>query len=457
MSFLGLFGASDRNAGNRTQEYADWYEYLEKYEENEEIRKEQYAEAKKQYKTDIANNEANLRQTEKDRIQQYEAEVEIQNYQFENAERAFNKSVEQADTQKEFNKIAQAAALMEQDAKKADDLLGVMFDENDTLLEHSYASTGLKVDRNNKLVQASFQEARNTAKFTGDMGFFEIERRKTRSESQVETQKAIIEGMKAAGAVRARGNAGRSSAKSALAVMAESGALRASIANGLMYAEQGIDLNIAQLKDMLILDQTMVMASRYAAENEFNLKDSKLEASLATDKMKLSASRDSIKLRDSIVRQNIFNARRQADIAAEAQVMLEPERMPAILDPREYYKEYDNPETEDYVELLRRPEIQPFPDYEAAPQLDYEKDFHYSRGREDAAMSNFGDALKIGGMAATAIGGIASIGAMGAVAGAGGSVSSGVFGITAAGAKTFGTIGASLTNLSSSFYPSYSR
>ena len=453
-----MFGAADRNAGNRTGEYGDWYKYLEEYEANEEIRKEEYTELKRRRDADIKNNEANLRRTEKERIQQYESEVDIQNFQFDNAERAYNKSVELADTQKEFNKIAQAAATIEQDAKKADDLLGVMFDENDTLLEHSFATTGLKVDRQNKLVGASFQEARNTAKYTGDIGLFDIERRKARSESQVETQKAIIEGMKAAGAVRARGNAGRSAAKGALAVMAESGALRASIANGLMYAEQGIDLNIAQLKDMLILDQTMVMAARYEADNDFNLKNSRLEASLVTDKMKLSASRDSIKVRDAIVRQNIFNARRQADMAAEAQVLLEPERMPAIVDPREFYKEYDDPETEDYLEMFTRPEIIPFPDYKAAPKLDFERDFHYSRGREDVAASNFGDGLKIAGMAATAIGGIASIGAMGATAAtAGGAINSGVFGITAAGAKTFGTIGAGLTSAASNFYPQRAR
>jgi hypothetical protein len=140
-------------------------------------------------------------------------------------------------------------------------------------------------------------------------------------------------------------------------------------------------------------------------------------------------------------------------MAAEAQVLLQPERMPAPVDPREFYKEYDDPETEDYLELFKRPEIYPFPEYVPEPKLDFERDFHYSRGRENVAASNFGDVLKIGGMAATAVGGIASIGAMGAAAGA----SSGVFGITAAGAKTFGTIGAGLSSAASNFYPQYQR
>ena len=135
-----------------------------------------------------------------------------------------------------------------------------------------------------------------------------------------------------------------------------------------------------------------------------------------------------------------------------------PERVPALTNPTEFYAEYDNPETEDYVEMLMRPSIKDFPEYQAAPMLDYEKDFHYSRGRENVAASNFGDVLKIGGLAATAIGGIAGIGAMGATANAAGVVNSGVFGITAGQAATFGTIGAGLNSAASNFYyQDYSR
>ena len=88
---MPFFGARDRNADRRRQEYADWYAYKERYAANEEIRKEQHAAAVKQQETDVANNEANLRRKEKDRIQQYETERDIQNFQFDNAERAYNK------------------------------------------------------------------------------------------------------------------------------------------------------------------------------------------------------------------------------------------------------------------------------------------------------------------------------------------------------------------------------
>ena len=450
---MPFFGAANRNAKNRRQEYADWERYKEQYEQNEDLRIEQYESDKEQFEADVKYNEDTIRFTEKERLEAYRQGVARQDFEFDTANRVYNKSVDQSYTQKNFNGIAEAAAIMEQNLKKKDDLLRVMFDETDTILDYNYNTTGLKVDRSNKLVQADFQESKIETKFTGDLGAYEIERRKARSESQIEAQKAIIEGMKAAGSIRAKGTAGRSSAKAVLGVMAESSALRSAIANGLMYAEQSVDLGIAQLKDMLILDQTINLAARDSAKNEYSLKSSKLDASLAVDKIKISATKQSINERDAIVRKNIMNARRQADMIAEAAVLLEPQRAPALTNPTEFYAEYDNPETEDYVELLMRPNIKDFPEYKPQPKLDYEKDFHYSRGRENVASSNFGDILKIGGLAATAVGGIAGIGAMGALEGA----SSGVFGITAAGAKTFGTIGAGLTNFSSSFYPSYSR
>lgn len=448
LSFLGLFGASDRNAGNRTAEYGDYYRDLEIYEANEDIRKEEYTRLKKERDAAIKKNESVLRRQEKDLIQQYESAVEMQDFDYETSRRAFEKSAERATNQIAFNQIAETAAYEEQHFKKRDDLLAVMFDENDTLLEHSYASTGLQVNRRNQLIQASFNQSRNLAKFAGDIGNLEIERNKARSESQIETQKAIIEGMKAAGAIRSRGNAGRSANKSALAVMAESGALRASIANGLMYAEQSVDLGIAQLKDMLILDQTMVLAAKDSANNEYKMNSGKLDATLASDKAKISNTRISIKKRDELVRKSIANARLQADMQAEAQIMLEPQRLPALPDPREFYAEYDNPETEDYLEMFMRPDIQPFPDYKAAPRLDFERDYHYSRGRENVAASNFGDALKIGGMAATAVSGIGMMGGLGMAAG-------GTF--LGASAASWGTIGTGLTGLSSIYQPTNPR
>ena len=451
-----IFGASDRNNDKRKEEIAAWKKYKKQYNQQVAIDKEQYDQQKKRFDSDVKYQEDNLRFQEREVINNYEQGVKRQEYEYERALLAYDTSRDQANAQQRFNIMAESAAMMEQNAKTRDDLLGVMFDESDTLLEYGYATSGLKVDKHNKLVAADFQESRNETKYLGDLGAFQIERRKAQSESQIEAQKAIIEGMKAAGTIRSRGTAGRSSAKAVLGVMAESGALRANIANGLMYAEQGIDLGIAQLKDMLILDQTMVLAARDMANNDYTLKSTKLDSSLAVDKIKISSSKQSINERDAIVRKKISNARIQADMIAEANTLLVPQPLPALTNPTEFYAQYDNPETEDYVEMFIRPDVQEFPEYQQRERLEYEKDFHYKMGREDVASSNFGDVLKIGGMAAGVASGIGALGASG-LFGAGSFLGQGsLLGQTGVSAG-LGFASTGLTNLSSSFYPSYQR
>ena len=451
---MGLFGAGDRNNEKRRAEIAEYEKAKDQWRAFEEERYAQYEYEKGNYEIDVQYQEDTNRFQEKEILNNYNQAVARQNYEFNTATRVYDQSVKQAYNQKAFNKIAESAAYQEQDLKKKDDLLGVMFEEADTILDYNYNTTGLKVDRSNKLVQADFQESKIETKYIGDLGSYEIERRKARSESQIEAQKAIIEGMKAAGSIRAKGTAGRSSAKAVLGVMAESGALRSAIANGLMYAEQGVDLGIAQLKDMLILDQTMVLASRDMANNEYTLNDSKLDASFDVDKIKIAATKQSIQQRDAVVRKKIANARRQADMQAEASMMLEPQRTPALTDPRKFYAEYDDPETEDYVELLLRPRVQEFPDYVESPKPDYERDFHYKLGREDQASSNFGDVLKIGGAVAGVASGFGALAGAGLFGGAAGSTALfGQAGFLASNTAAFGAAATGFSNLSSSFYP----
>lgn len=439
----GILGGNDRNRKAVTQEYLDWEKYRNEWDARDKQRRKNYKFEKKAYDHNIAFDEQQKLHTEVGQLEAYRSRKELQDFEFISAAETYNKSVRNKDKQVGYNKIAEAAAFMEQAAKKRDDLLSVAFDETDTLIEHAYATTGLKVNRHNKLVEADIEEARFENQYTKDIADQDLQRSQSISESQIEAQKSIIDGMKAAGAIRSRGSAGRSSAKAAIAVMAESGANRAAISNALMYAEQGIDLNIAQIKDKLILDQTMVLAARDAAENTYTLESTKLDTSLAVDKLKISETRKSIELRDSIVRKKIKNARLQADLNAEAAVMMEPKPLPAITDPRELYKIYDNPETA-HVEMLVRPIYQEFPEYESEPKLEW-SDFKGSRGREDTSWG-FSDVLAIGGAAAFGVGGAAMIGGAGLGAGA----SSGVFGLTAGQGKILTTVGTQLWNNSSS-------
>jgi len=183
---------------------------------------------------------------------------------------------------------------------------------------------------------------------------------------------------------------------------------------------------------------------RDMADNEYDLGQSTLDTTRALDKKKISSSKRSIKDRDSIVRKMITQGRLQADLNAQASVLMQPQRLPDLPDPRKQFAQYDNPATENYVEMLLRPTITPFPDFRPSRAPDRD-DFNY--GRENVGMSNFGDILKIGGMAASGIGAIGGIGAIDSGGGA-------LFNMTDSTSKLLGGYGSQLYNFSSSFYPS---
>lgn len=442
---MSLFGAADRNAERRKAEGKAYKEYKKQWRFNRDEAKKAYKFKRDEYKNKKKDTEANLRFQEDQLIQNFEAQQAMRDYEFNTATRAYEKSVEQAAKQKEFNYIAEQIAFKEQSQKRSDDLLAVMFNESQSFLDYQSNITGLKMDKHNQLVQADFDEARIETKFVGDVAAFEIERRKARSDSMFEAQKVILQGMKEAGRIAASGNTGRSAHKAAIASLAESGMLRSAISNGLMYAEQSIDLGIAQLKDMLILDQTMVLAARDRANNAYNLQSAKLDADRKLDKLEFDSTRKSIDERDKIVRRQILNARKQADMNAEAQILLQPEKLPDLPDPRVMYAKYDNPDTE-YVEMLLRPRFPKFPKFDYPDHMSRED---FKGPRENVGLSNFADVLKIGG---AALGGVGAIGATGDLAGIGIGATPAFDGVGTL-ATTYSTAGAALGSLGDSFYP----
>ena len=380
-------------------------------------------------------------------IQNYEYQKELRDYEFDTATRAYETSVAQAAQQKQFNQIAERVALQEQDQKRADDLLKVMFDQRQTFLDYQSNSAGVKFDKFNQLVDADFRETKSRFDFAYGSSKYELERNEARSKAQIDTQKAIVDGMKAAGRLSASGTAGRSAAKGVLGVMAESGAARAAIANNLMYAEQGVELGLAQLKDLLVMEQTMVAASRDKAVNEADLKQTKLDADKGLDFSAFAETRRSIKQRDALVRQKLLNQRMEADMRAEAKILLRPEAMPELQDPRVLYEKYDKEDT-DYVEMLLRPRFTEFPEFNFPDHLPRSA---FKGERENVAMSNFGDVLKIGGMVAGAVGGLGAATAVAPMSG-GTAVSGFMGGMTAQTANVLSTVGTGLTGLGNSFY-----
>ena len=225
--------AGKRNNDKRRAENRAYEAAKDQWRDIERERKAQYDFQQEQYENQKAEAEESIRFQETGLRQQYKSAQEIRDYEFKVANDAYDKSVSQATNQKTFNQMAASVATTQQNNKLKDDLLGVLFEETQTILDYKANSTGLKMNRQNALIQADFKEAGNKAKLQFDMGSFAIQRNQKRSESKIEVQKAILEGMKAAGQLRARGTAGRSSAKSVLGVLAESGAMQANIANSL--------------------------------------------------------------------------------------------------------------------------------------------------------------------------------------------------------------------------------
>ena len=300
-------------------------------------------------------------------IRNYEDERKIQDFELNQAYRFHNQSVFRADAQRDFNEIAEIAAREQQAVKFQEDMLGLAFDKGQSILDYYGNSTGLKVNRHNALVQADFKEAESKNRFEYGMAQASQEKRKAISESQIRTQQAILEGMKAAGAMKAKGGAGRSAVKTVLGVMAESGAMKAGIANALMYAENAIDLSVAQLKDIQILDQTMVAAARNQANMDHDFGMQKLDSGKAMDDLIFKATEQSINRRNELVKKQITNSRMQADLKADAMVHLEPERTPEIRAPWLTFM-HDNPETEDWFEMVPRAEFVEIPEYIEPPR-----------------------------------------------------------------------------------------
>ncbi len=444
MSLLGFFGAAERNAENRRAEGRAYRNARDVWQQNEDARRDDYNFTKDTRDAQVADNEANLRFQEQNLLSDYNYAVKRQDYEFNAANEAYKRSERQASQQISYNRMAEENAVMEQNFKLRDDLLATMFDESDSVLSFMSQSSGLKLKKHSTKTQANFEESKIDTTYLGNLNKYNLDRNTIRADAQTKTQNAVVAGMKLAGEIRAKAGSGRSAAKAVLGAMAESGATRSAIANSLMYAEKGLDLGIAQLKDMLILDQTMIMAMRDMADNEYDLGQSTLDTTRALDKKKISSSKRSIKDRDSIVRKMITQGRLQADLNAQASVLMQPQRLPDLPDPRKQFAQYDNPATENYVEMLLRPTITPFPDFRPSRAPDRD-DFNY--GRENVGMSNFGDILKIGGMAASGIGAIGGIGAIDSGGGA-------LFNMTDSTSKLLGGYGSQLYNFSSSFYPS---
>ena len=343
-----FFGQKSANDSAKKQQKA-----LKKY--NKKVDEFNWAETERKYDYAVdgleitkENNENNITYQEASMALDYGHKMGIRDFEHNQMERAYDKSLSQATKQMSFNEMAEMNAMGQQARANYETNVELLFDENNSLIDYFANTTGLDLKKTEALSQASFQDSKSQLSYQSGKGSLGIKRRSARAKGQQDVQNSILEGMKAAGSIRAAGGQGRSKAKAIQGILAESGARQASIANALMFAEEDINLNLGMLKDQMILDQTMILSARDSAMNSFNLETSTLSAKQSMDQLAYGETRSNIAARDTFVRDQIKQARLQADLNAEASIMLKPEMAPPLpipyALPRPIYQDIYEPE-----------------------------------------------------------------------------------------------------------------
>lgn len=221
------------------------------------------------------NNEANLQFQEGERKQQYDYGMGIRDYEFQQANRVYDKSVSRAFQQQSFNDLAFKAATTDQDRLIHEQLLSISFDETQTLLDYGAAAAGLG-----------------------------LQKRQAKGAAATQAQMTRIQALKATGAAAARGVSGLSAAKNVQGMLAETGARQAAIIDELMYNMEANDQQLFKMNQQLIFDK-----AGYAM------------------------SRESAQLTDMASRAKLTQQMLQATLNAEASIALKPEIAPPLPKP----------------------------------------------------------------------------------------------------------------------------
>ena len=235
------------------------------------------------------NNERNLRFQEASRAQEWNFGMAIRDYQYQQDLKEYAQSKAQYDAQKGFNELGEGFANLQQDRYMMEQKIGLQFDREQTFVKFAGAVSGLG-----------------------------LQRQKVRTAAASQLSQEGLQSLKQQGQMAALGQSGRSSAKTLNAAMMEYAAKEADIINTLIVDEAKIDL------DLLLANQQKMQDDFAATMSENNLDAANL-----------------------LTRQKIKMARVQADLEAEANLMLKPEIAPPLpkpfLLPRPEYQEIYKP------------------------------------------------------------------------------------------------------------------
>lgn len=251
-------------------------------EANEEAREFAEEEAERRFKYDKEglqilkkNTEANLRFQEKEREQQYSYGMGIRAFNFHREKIAFAQSKATRDANIGFNDIAAGFAGLQQDRFLMEQQVELELDQKQTMLNYAVASHGLQ-----------------------------LKKQRTKSAAAEQMRQTGIAGLKAKGQALARGQAGRSAGKTIQGIMAEVDAAENELINTLMSDTAQIDMELLLKSQQNLMDKLA-----------FDLRENNLVAA------------------DRLTRTQIQMQRIQADMEAEANMMLKPELAPPLPKP----------------------------------------------------------------------------------------------------------------------------
>lgn len=271
--FTGGASTQNKHAKKVSKETDKYNKAVYKYEGEELQRRYEY-EVEGQ---NIAENNLlrDLQFQADSRQQDWNFGMAIRDFEFSQDMAAYERSVEQATQQKGFNQIASDFANIQADRTLMEQQIELELSGQETLLNYTAQAHGLM-----------------------------MKKKRAKSAAASALRKTGISALKAKGQAAARGQAGRAAAKSLNAIQAEANAAENDIVNELM-------MDIGQVDMDLLLSRQQNMQ----------------------DNLALELSKNNLIAADTLTRQQIAMQRAQADLDAEASIMLKPQIAPPLPKP----------------------------------------------------------------------------------------------------------------------------
>lgn len=270
-----------RSQAKKTNKYNN-----EMYEYNWEQTLSNYDYNKKQLENAKINNENNLLYQEASSLQSWGYGMRIRDFEFNTQNRAYERSVLEANKQLSFNEAAFDVSLNNEQRWFNEQMLSLNFDERQLMVDFYDAQRGANLSQR-KIDQQSNEQ---------------------RQQSAFDSTATAVEGLKAEGRARARGQAGRSAEGEIQSVLAEQGMRQAQIAQAVLNASRNYNISSAEIANSLRL----------------------LNDQLLLDKQQILADRKSLTDQSMANRQELQLQKRQADMTAVSRILNKPELAPDL-------------------------------------------------------------------------------------------------------------------------------